>query len=289
MKTKKTITNNILLLAFIMMIAMVSCKKDSKKEDNVADTSKEYVELATTETCECESSWFPHSNTPAPAEGKGSPFDVSSTTNCIFHQWSWQKFLWLTKTEGSLPLFLDQTKVIQVSDEMIVVDQQQGANVVLTDTAQAGFSNPYLKTNAAYNSQSNTSYTVYYSIHTSDIMLEAAQKFRDSLIAKTLAPDNLSTFPVGSLELKVSWVDANAIPSDKRGNYYTTTGALSPDYGKTFVNTEVALLGMHVVGVVENHPEFIWATFEHNDLAPNYDWEANTASTTSQKLLFLEG
>jgi hypothetical protein len=33
---------------------------------------------------------------------------------------------------------------------------------------------------------------------------------------------------------------------------------------------------MHVVGVVENHPEFIWATFEHEGLGPMYDWKAAT-------------
>lgn len=41
------------------------------------------------ESCNCEAGWFPHEQTPAPAEGDGSPFDSSSTTNCIFHQWSW--------------------------------------------------------------------------------------------------------------------------------------------------------------------------------------------------------
>ena len=31
----------------------------------------------------------------------------------------------------------------------------------------------------------------------------------------------------------------------------------------------VALIGLHVVGVVEDHPEFVWATFEHEDNAPD--------------------
>ncbi|MCB0696214.1 MAG: hypothetical protein KDC07_02550, partial [Chitinophagaceae bacterium] len=72
-------------------------------------------------------------------------------------------------------------------------------------------------------------------------------------------------------------------------NYYTTTASLSADGGNTYKNTEVALIGMHVVGVVENHPEFIWATFEHNDLAPDYDWVANSASATEDMLLFKKG
>ncbi|NQY05497.1 MAG: hypothetical protein HRT68_04640 [Flavobacteriaceae bacterium] len=40
----------------------------------------------------CDTSWFPRAQTPAPAEVKGNQFDAKTTTNCIFHQWSWQKF-----------------------------------------------------------------------------------------------------------------------------------------------------------------------------------------------------
>jgi hypothetical protein len=35
-----------------------------------------------------------------------------------------------------------------------------------------------------------------------------------------------------------------------------------------FTTVTVALVGLHVVGVTVNHPEFIWATFEHNLNSP---------------------
>jgi len=47
------------------------------------------------------------------------------------------------------------------------------------------------------------------------------------------------------------------------------------DTQKYIVDTEnpipatVALVGMHVVGLVQGHPEFIWSTFEHVDNAPD--------------------
>jgi hypothetical protein len=41
--------------------------------------------------------------------------------------------------------------------------------------------------------------------------------------------------------------------------------------------------------VVENHPEFIWATFEHEELSPDYDWAANSASSSEDLLLFKKG
>lgn len=271
----------IIILCFSLF---TSCKKVQNENKPIEEFVKDSI------VCDCESNWFPHSQTPAPEEGKGSPFDVSSTTNCIFHQWSWQKFLWLTKPDNNNnPLFLNN--LTQVTDAMAPITKQTGVSIVLnatTDNEQAG-SNGILKANPAYSgNNSNVDYTVYYSIHSNDIMMNASKNYLDSLNTQKISPNNLKTFPVGSLELKVSWIDANAIPSNKQQNYFITTAAFSEN-GSTFTNKQVALLGMHVVGVVINHPEFIWATFEHKDLGPNYDWANNQATTTDEKLLFSKG
>jgi hypothetical protein len=90
-----------------------------------------------------------------------------------------------------------------------------------------------------------------------------------------MSPTNRETFPVGAVELKVSWVAESAVPSNERDKYYSTTATI----GDSDDVVNVLLLGMHVVGVVENHPEFIWATFEHDDLAAYFDW---TNTTTRQ-------
>lgn len=296
-----------LILAGTLLSSIVclnSCKKTAK------ESNKKVIEVAYSKEATgslCESSWFPHSQTPAPEEGKGSPFDVSSTTNGIFHQWSWQKFLWLTKPEyqieklfvnldgkevplyvgETLPLFLNPQKMHQVGSHLEAVTPVAGASVVLEDTAQAG-SSGILRTNPAYNSAHNKEETVFYSIHVSPTLQNAAEKFKDSILNGSLAKNNLASFPVGSLELKVSWVSAEAIPENKRANYFITVGAVDDGKGN-FINTEVAMLGMHVVGVVENHPEFIWATFENYDLAPNYNWKEDKASSSTDKLLFAKG
>lgn len=255
---------------------LAGCQSDEPK----ADEEGTYGDAAET-AAYCESDWFPHSQTPAPAEGEGSPFDVSSTTNLIFHQWSWQKFLWLTKPqENGLPLFLNET--VQVTDHMELVSVPSGVSVALTDTEQAG-SDAVLTTNPAYNAD-GLSATVYYSIHVSDVMLLAAEAFRVLLADGLLPADNLEVFPVGSLELKVSWVDVAAIPEAQRSDYFTTSAMIGDD-----LLTTVAMLGMHVVGVVENHPEFIWATFEHEDLGPSFDWASQTASSSADELLFQAG
>ena len=289
------------LLLALSTIFLNSCKENKKKPVKV-QTEVAYNKLEIESLC--QSNWFPHSQTPAPDEGKGSPFDTISTTNAIFHQWSWQKFLWVTKPEyqieklfvklegkdiplyvgETLPLFLNPKKMYQVNAHLESITSVPGASVVLEDTAQAG-SSGILKTNPAYNSVNNKEETVFYSIHVSPILKNAAKKFKDAILNGSLAKNNLSSFPVGSLELKVSWTSIDAIPANKRANYFTTVGAVNDGKGN-FINTEVALLGMHVVGVVENHPEFIWATFEQDDLAPNYDRKKNVAISSTDKLLF---
>src|SRR5258708_6043908 len=55
------------------------------------------------QNCPAPASWFPHSSTP--------PFDPNSfpgtsATDCDFHQWAWQTFLFITQDEGGRPRFL---------------------------------------------------------------------------------------------------------------------------------------------------------------------------------------
>lgn len=270
-------------LATVAMLTNCGSGSDSETESLSSESP-----TAPDALCYADPSWFPHSQTPAPEEGEGSPFDTSSTTNAIFHQWSWNKFLWLTKPDqGENPLFLNQQKVKQITANMLTVTVPSGATVVLQDTLQAGHQSPMLKTNPNYNE--GNSETVYYSIHMNPLMYDAGVDFAKSLKSGKLPATNEAVFPVGSFELKVAWTPVSAIPASKLAQYYTTTASLSTNGGTSFTNTEVALIGMHVVGVVENHPEFIWATFEHDDLSPEYDWKANSASSTTDQLLFKQG
>lgn len=80
-----------------------------------------------------------------------------------------------------------------------------------------------------------------------------------------------------AIELKTSWVEADTLPADKLHKYVRQNQEI-PIYDKSnpsrWVLTgsevkEMAMVGMHVVGSVEDHPEMIWATIEHEDNAPN--------------------
>lgn len=258
---------------------------------NSSEASKEYLSsniILPTTLCIADPSWFPHSQTPPPEEGKNSPFAKTTSTNEIFHQWSWQKFLWLTKPASesdNTPLFLRDKEIDQIDTLMNIISPDK--KLVLNGYTQAGSDHPMLQTNPGYGGKSDT---VYYSIHMNKIMSENIVRFTDTIKSDTSRYlSNNFAFPVGSLELKAAWVSADVIPASKQHLYYITTASLSSNKGKTYTDKKVALIGLHIVGVVENHPEFIWATFEHDDIAPNYDWKEDRAESESEKLLFKAG
>lgn len=261
MKTKKKV------LLFIVLISLCACKKESKGEkDNYTTINKGTADSE----CLAPASWFTIVNntrqTPPPNEGPTSVFANNATvTNCDFHQWSWQKFLWLTNETNGVPFFINN--MIQVNAAGQKLDPNNG--IVLTDTAQASSKSDILKT-PVYPSGVPKSTTVYYSIFMDKLMYGTMLKYGP--IAKN-DPTQVKgiTFPVGSLELKTSWIDASVLKDTS--NYFVTQGTING------VKTKVALLGMHVVGIVENHPEFVWATFEHENLAPAYDWSKATPTT----------
>ena len=256
---------------FIALIILNACK-ETAKQDVKTNVLSEYVEVSKIENSNCTapSSWFTMVDgvrkTPAPNEGTTSVFANNMTvSNCDFHQWSWQKFLWLTNENNGRPMFLDSLNQVTSIGEKYA----KSKTVILTDTSQASNQLDILKT-PVFSSGTPASATVYYAIYMDDISYETMLKYGPMAKSNPESLKNIA-FPVGALELKTSWVDVNAL-SD--ASSYFVTDALIND-----VPTKVALLGMHVVGVVENHPEFVWATFEHDALAPYYDWSKATSTT----------
>jgi len=272
----------IISLLLIIIIAVGLWLFLFNKNNGIYKDGASYA-TASADSCNCETSWFPHEQTPAPKEGDGSPFNSKSTTNCDFHQWSWQKFLWVTKPLPSgNPFFLDSLDL--VSPEMEDVSLQLGIKLVLSSINQAG-SRGVLRSNPKFN---NTADTVYYSIHINKLLKDKAVLAASLINSGKLPVSNLETFPVGALELKVSWININAIAKAKQQDYFTTKAAVQNNKGQ-YVEKTMALLGMHVVGVVKNHPEFIWATFEHKDMAPVYDKKTNSVTAANEMLFYEKG
>lgn len=243
-------------------------------------------------SCNCDKTWFPHDQTPNPLDDSTSNFEKlkDSTNNCMFHQFALQKFLWLTRTMKNGHAFF-QDSLIQVNIKLDSIKPINGIALVLDDTLQAS-SNGTLRSNPTYAAKGNKPYTVYYSKFVNDKLYYACKKYADLLSRKDSMiqrDSNTHQFPNGSLETKASWINIDAIKNENQKNYYTTAAMVKVN-GKYMLQT-VALLGLHVATKVINHPEFIWATFQHHGLAPYHDWATKDTNTTANEdyLFFAKG
>jgi mono/diheme cytochrome c family protein len=92
-----------------------------------------------------------------------------------------------------------------------------------------------------------------------------------------------------AVELKSSWVEAASLPDPQ--DYVTMTATIpvynQPANSYSWTPTGqtktvlMAMLGMHVVGSTNGHPEMIWATFEHYNNAPDNCYAyVNTSGAT---------
>jgi hypothetical protein len=187
---RKPIIISLLVVFIIAAVTLFFFNKEKIMEK--LGVSSGYTASAT-DSCDCETSWFPHEQTPAPSEGDGSPFDNANTTNCDFHQWSWQKFLWVTKPLPSgNPFFLDSLDL--VSPQMEDVVPQLGMKLTLSSINQAG-SHGVLRSNPKFN---NAADTVYYSIHVNALLKDKAVTMASLINSKKLPVSNSETFPVGA-------------------------------------------------------------------------------------------
>ena len=114
---------------------------------------------------------------------------------------------------------------------------------------------------------------MYYAINMNDTLANflRAKKLTTQQGALN-APSDLE-FETGCVELKSAWQVVNA--SSPPPNYFTTralvphltvlNGQLVVDQTAQPREVTVALLALHVVFVLQGHPEFVWSTFEHID------------------------
>ena len=202
-------------------------------------------------------------------------------TDCGFYKWAWQAFLDATQTRDGRPQFLSlptYEDVFRVKESPLFADQQPGLLSVAprrgkvsnkAETAHFGSDDllQALTREVLIDPHGNA---IWYAIHLNRTYRDFVRDY-DLADPKSLTHLPLDlTFRTGSLEMKSAWKIVEGTPPK---NYITTRsvipvfktapdGSIVKDGDKTRVVT-VALLGLHVVGTIEGHPEFIWSTFEH--------------------------
>jgi hypothetical protein len=250
------------------------------------------------EKCDADRNWLPSTAAPVDAN-PNSPDD-----DCPFYQAAWHHFLFATQPDQSgAPAFLGYkgitdlfgnraspllsqalgTKLLNLlprvaerSHEGALAGQRFiGSSIAGTDVFQAGLRGLLID---------QKGHPIFFGIHVNPTFDNFLTINRLKTVPGLLfAPADLP-FAKGAMELKSAWqvVDDNHPPTD-----YITTKAVVPSLsvqnGQLIVSTTrtrtvtVALLSLHVVFVLDGHPEFIWSTFEHADARGRLDLAPSAA------------
>jgi len=225
------------------------------------------------------------------------PFPTSDTKNlptpdCLFHQWSWEAFVWATaliNDPGSgttVPRFMTFATPAELLDTNENAGEPKLRPLTLAARSHAfhgtaGFSEG---AGAIVEADGNmlvaqNGYPVYASVHMNKSYFDTARK--NLIVTGGYQNQPIeSYFDVGAAVFKATWLRLDSGQAPPAGAYTTqaqvpvletrlTPGlvTIQPVPGQ-FVTVTVALLGLHVVGHTVNHPEFLWGTFEHKMNSP---------------------
>jgi len=94
-----------------------------------------------------------------------------------------------------------------------------------------------------------------------------------------------------AIEIKTSWIEVDGLAEPEK---FIKMKATVPTYDKSDPNiwvvngtktVDLAMVGMHVVGSTNGHPEMLWATFEHVSNTPNAEFSYTNSSNTLANVL----
>jgi hypothetical protein len=220
--------------------------------------------------------------------------DTQSLTapDCNFHQWSWEAFVWATAlikdpaSGTSVPRFMTLATPADLLDKSDTAGETRPRPLTLAARSETfhgvtGFSEG---AGAIVEADGNmlvaqNGYPVYASVHMNPSYFYTARKNLIATGGYQSEPVG-SSFNVGAAVFKATWLRLDSGQAPPAGAYTTqaqvpvletkvTPGlvTIQPVAGK-FVTVTVALIGLHVVGQTDNHPEFLWGTFEHKMNSP---------------------
>ena len=263
----------------------------------LSDAGKPLVQDASGKPVEVGSVTLDGAGRPKFTDGTGKPVQVAQ----ILPAASAREHLGLTLpgspgTSGTpSPTPLKVAVKFIVGGKIVFTDPK--GNVIPTDDS-VGQADGYVQmTKAVKVGDSKIRSLIYYNIEVNDVWAYYRTMYHDNadLPDKSAFPttsaqlDKIQSFAQAhgksiahpnalALELKTAWVDATVV---KHPDQYITVTAQVPTYDTSnpqhwvqngTKSMKVALVGMHIVGSAQGHPDLIWATFEHLGNAPNYGY-----------------
>jgi len=227
--------------------------------------------------CEIPQGWISGGIPDPSILANGSAFD----NFCDFHTWAWNAFLWsMEETNGVLRFETFPTQEETISESY--TDGARDANPVLKlrpgksdhpidSVAQAG-------TEGLLVAQNNRA--VYYSQYVNPQMYNQIINDNWNTAEGLAGEDPDALFDIGNIEYKAAWAvvgDDFDIP----GAYTRTADiplletievngvpTIAVPADPSFASVQVALIGLHVVGWVNEHSEAVWASFSPTGIAP---------------------
>ncbi|MGI1999799.1 mannan-binding protein [Shewanella frigidimarina] len=243
----------------------VSGVNSVRAESNETTTNKA-VSATNSFNCSADSSWFSQPSLPTEVKQSNGPGDSSF---CDFYQFSWQSFAYLMATSKTNPQVLNFQDSTQFNELEVNTDgspanscdDKHDSHVLFIRSAKpqengTTFTIPERIGQAGggatiYDQNSNV---VYYDVQFSKNMCD---------VKKIQQQQN---FPGGTTELKTAWKVLGA--NDDPSKFITMDANITPE-PKNTSTTKLGMIGFHLAVATPDHPEFVWATFEHKVNAPD--------------------
>jgi hypothetical protein len=229
--------------------------------------------------------------------------------NCDFYKWSEQMFLWVTSpnTSGdySSGTVMESNSFYTVSilnsdGERTLIPHEEGQLISAVANAQKN-DGPFADTEEGQATDdvlmAQNGSLIYYISMVNDVYAQylngvansggsvsgsefpTTQDQLNAIIAYA-AKQGITVKDPNTLtmEIKTSWVEASDLSN---ASDYITMDAIVPTYDtsndKMWVpngtaTKKLAMIGIHIVGSIDGHPEMVWATFEHVNNAPNLSY-----------------
>lgn len=242
---------------------------------------------------------------PLPVDGSAtlepSYAEPENKTDCEFYRAAWHSFLFATQPgKDRYPAFWHYPKLnevfptaypaasaassgmeLQARDPEPILNSENRKKVDLagvddgfTQAAKTGIGSILVDINGN---------PVFYSVYVNDrfkkFVHDNGLDDLEQLLKAGATPKDLK-FPRGVVEFKASWmivegrkvdfsryfvVDDAPIPNLKKFVDSDGMTRLQVDTSKPARQVKLALLALHVVIALDNHPEFVWASFEHSN------------------------